>query len=68
MARPRGDERFSARLVAVAVLGLLLIVPPIVTIFDSGRQVFGVPLIWAYLFGVWAGIIVAVAVLVHRSG
>jgi hypothetical protein len=68
VARPREDERFSARLVAVAVLGFVLLVPPIVTVFDGGGEVFGVPLIWAYLFVVWALIIGSVALLVSRSG
>lgn len=68
MARPRQDDRLNARLAAVAVLGFVLIVPPIVTVFDSGAQVFGVPLIWAYLFFVWAAIIGFVALLVGRSG
>jgi hypothetical protein len=52
----------------VAVLGFVLFVPPIVTVFDGGGQVFGAPLIWVYLFVVWAAIIGLVALLVSRSG
>ena len=68
MARPREDDRFNARLVAVAAFGFVLLVPPVVTVFDGGGQVFGAPLIWAYLFLVWAVLIGLVALLVSRSG
>ena len=68
MARPREDDQLNARLAAVAVLGFVLLVPPIVTVFDGGGQFFSAPLIWVYLFVVWAAIIGAVALLVSRSG
>jgi hypothetical protein len=68
MKGPAGSEQFGGRLVAVAVLGFLLLVPPLVSIFDRGGQVFGIPGIWVYLFLVWAVIIGLVAALVRRSG
>ncbi len=53
----------STRMLAVAVLGGLLVNPPLLTLFDSPVLVLGVPLLWAYLFAVWAGLIAAVAAL-----
>jgi hypothetical protein len=68
MKGPAGSEQFGGRMVAVAVFGFLLLVPPLVSIFDRGHQLFGVPVIWAYLFVVWTAMIALVAVLVRRSG
>lgn len=63
---PASDDRTVARLTAVAALGFLLLVPPLVALFDRGARVAGVPVICLYLFGVWAGIICLVAVVVRR--
>lgn len=68
MDGPQDDERVSGRLVAVAMLGFLLFVPPLLSAFDHGGQVFGVPTIWAYLFVAWAVVIGLVATLGGRSG
>lgn len=44
----------------VPVLGLFLWLPPFVGLFTAPLRVFGIPLIVAYLFGVWV-VLVAVA-------
>jgi hypothetical protein len=64
----RDDERLNGRLVAVAVLGFVLFVPPLLAAFDRPVQVLGVPLLWAYLMLAWAVVIGLVATLVRRSG
>ncbi|KRA99443.1 hypothetical protein ASD83_02675 [Devosia sp. Root685] len=46
--------------------GLLLLVPPLVHIFNHDFTVFGVPQIVFYLFGVWLALIVGTAVLTSR--
>jgi hypothetical protein len=63
------DERLTGRLTAVAMLGFLLFVPPLLALFDRRAWVFGVPALWAYVFAAWALVIVLVAVVVgRRSG
>lgn len=60
----RGDEvgsRRPARLVAVAVLAFLLFNVPFLAVADQPVRVLGVPLLWGYLFLVWAGVIALVA-------
>lgn len=49
------------RLIAffLPIVGLLLIMPPIVFIFDRPGTLFGVPNIIAFLFAVWLAMIVA---------
>jgi peptidoglycan/LPS O-acetylase OafA/YrhL len=68
MAGPEDDGRLTGRLTLVAVLGLVLLAPPLIAAFDHGGQVLGVPVIWAYLLVVWAALIGLIAVVAGRSG
>lgn len=63
-----GEDPATPRLIAVAALGVVLIVPPMLARFDQDRLVLGVPLLWLYLFGVWALLITLTAIVVARSG
>ncbi len=61
------DSRVKgARLVAVAVLGFLLVDPPLLTIADDAATVAGIPVLYAYLFAAWALLIALVAAIVRR--
>lgn len=51
------DRLKSARLTAVAVLAALLFNYPFLAVFDLDALVLGVPVLWAYLFIVWAAVI-----------
>lgn len=68
MAAPGGNEQLSARLIAVAVFGLVLLLPPVLVRFNHVTEVLGVPVLWAYLFLTWAVIIGLIAMLVRRRG
>ncbi|SFP80433.1 hypothetical protein [Pseudomonas borbori] len=57
----------AQRLVAVFMLGCLLFSYPLLALFDSGGEVFGIPLLFAYLFGAWALLIVAMILIVEYS-
>ena len=57
----------KAKLIAVTVLAAAGFTYPLLSLFDQPVQVLGVPLVWAYLFVVWALLIVAVAVLSRRA-
>lgn len=48
------------------ILGLLLLMPPVITLFVAKVHIAGVPLIVAYLFGVWLALIVCAALLARR--
>ena len=54
------------RLVALFVLGLLLLNYPLINLFAGSAQVFGVPLLYAYVFAVWALLIALVAIVVEK--
>jgi hypothetical protein len=56
-----------ARLIAVTALAAACFTYPLLSLFDRPVRVLGVPLVWAYLFVVWALLVVAVAVLSRRA-
>ena len=57
----------SAHLIAAALLGGLLFGYPLIAVFDVPSTVFGVPVLWAYLFLAWAAVVALVALAVRRS-
>ncbi|ROR32099.1 hypothetical protein EDC57_1289 [Inmirania thermothiophila] len=58
----------TARLVAVALLGLLLLDPPILGIFREPRLWGGLPALPLYLFLAWGAVIALVAAVLRRGG
>jgi len=60
------SSRKRQQMVGLFLLGCLLFNYPLITLFDRPVLVMGVPLLYAYLFGAWALIIVLVAVVVER--
>ncbi|MEK7246426.1 MAG: hypothetical protein AAB223_10455 [Pseudomonadota bacterium] len=57
----------SERTVALFLLGAIAISPPFLAIFALDAPIFGVPLLYAYLFTVWAGLIGLLAVSATQS-
>ena len=65
--KPPVPARIRDAAVLLPVLGLVLFMPPVVTLFAAGvAGVAGVPLIVVYVFGTWLGLIVAAALLSRR--
>jgi hypothetical protein len=69
--RPAGanKERVGERLIAIFCLGAVLFSPLVIGIFDRGAEVriFGVPLLYFYLFAGWALLIALLASVIERS-
>jgi len=61
----RNQDR-GKRLIAVFLLGAVLLNFPLLTVVDAGQRLFGLPPLFLYLFGVWAGLILLLALLVER--
>ena len=59
--------RRSARLVALAMLGGLLFNYPVLALFNQPGTFFGVPLLYAWIFGAWTVLIVLMARAVERD-
>ena len=54
------------RLVALFLLGFLLFNYPLLVLFNKPTTLFGVPLLYAYLFSAWICLIVLAAVVMER--
>jgi hypothetical protein len=57
----------EARLAGAFLLGLVLFLPPLLSIFNRAETVFGIPLLYFYLFLAWAGLIGLVARLLSHG-
>ncbi len=55
------------RLVAVFLCGCVLFNYPLLSLFDRRVDVFGIPLIYVYIFAAWAGLIALMAWFIERS-
>lgn len=59
-------RRIVGGMFVLTAAGLLLLVPPLVHLFNHDTAIFGVPQIVLYLFGVWLALIVGTAILTSR--
>ncbi len=60
-------ERKGQRLFALCMLGALLFNFPILALFNVGGTVFGVPVLYTYLFAAWAVLIGLIAYVVESG-
>jgi len=56
------------RLTALFLLGCLLFNNPVLSLFSDGTDIFGIPLLYAYLFSAWAILIGLIALVVEKRG
>jgi hypothetical protein len=61
----RNQDR-GKRLIAVFLLGVVLLNFPLLAVVEAGQRLSGLPPVLLYLFGVWAGLILLLALLVER--
>jgi hypothetical protein len=61
------SEKWAPRLVALCMLGCLLFNYPILALFNVQGAVLGIPILYAYIFTVWALLIALIALAVRRS-
>jgi len=55
------------RLVALFLLGCLLLNYPLFSLFAGAARIFGVPLLYVYVFFAWALLIALMAIVIERS-
>jgi hypothetical protein len=55
------------RLIAIFLLGCLLFNYPLLYLFNSKSQIFGIPLLYAYIFAAWALLIGLMAWVVEHA-
>ena len=60
------DETKGQRFVAVCMLGMLLFNFPILALFNVPGTLFGVPVLYVYIFIAWAALIALMALVAGR--
>ncbi len=63
-----GERRKGQRLVALSMFGALLFNYPLLALFNVPGTVFGVPVLYAYLFAAWALLVALMALVVEAGG
>lgn len=53
------------RLVALFLFGCMLLNYPLLSLFDSDTRLWGVPILFGYVFAVWALLIAVIALVVE---
>jgi hypothetical protein len=61
------DETRGPRFIALCMLGMLLFNYPILALFNVPGSLFGVPILYAYLFLAWAALIGLMALVAVRD-
>lgn len=60
------DKRAENAALALPVFGALLMVPPLLSVFNVPEKLFGIPLVALYLFTLWIALIAAAMLLFRR--
>lgn len=60
------DRKLVSAALFLTLLGSMLLLPPLATVFQLQRRFFGVPAELIYLFACWVGVIVAAYWLSRR--
>ena len=55
------------RLVALFVAGCVLLGYPLLTVYSVPKTIGGLPVLYVVIFGIWAVLIGASAVILHRA-
>ena len=63
-----GLEIKGQRLTALCLLGFVLFNYPILALFNLPATVFGIPVLYAWIFFAWAVLIAAMAWVIERRG
>ncbi|ODT81055.1 MAG: hypothetical protein ABS76_13225 [Pelagibacterium sp. SCN 64-44] len=58
-------HRLTGGMLLLTVLGALLMLPPLVYVFNQPQTIFGIPQIVFYLFVVWLLLILGTALMAH---
>ena len=62
----KDDHTVASRLLALFLAGALAFGYPLLALFNVPQTVLGVPVLYAYLFGSWAVLIVLLAAIAPR--
>lgn len=63
---PISDRKTSDRALILLLVGCVLLLPPVASIFQLDLRIMSIPFTGIYLFAVWGGLIVGAAILSRR--
>ncbi len=52
--------------VLLPIFGAFLLASPLITVFTGRSTLFGLPLIFVYIFGVWLGLVLVARAMARR--
>jgi hypothetical protein len=61
-------EAKGQRLIGLCLLGFVLFNYPILALFNLPASIFGIPVLYAWIFFAWAVLIAAMAWVIERRG
>lgn len=61
------ETRRTSRLIGLFLLGYLLFNRPLICLFNLPNLILGIPLLYAYIFGVWTLLIILAALIVAND-
>jgi hypothetical protein len=59
-------EGIGDRLIALFLLGVLMLTPPMLAIFNVDHLILGIPILYLYLFGAWILLVGVLALVLRR--
>ncbi len=62
------SKRSNERLLALVLTGVIALNYPFISLFSEAATLFGIPVLYLYLFFVWSVFIFLVALIVARKG
>ena len=63
----KGEEVRTKRLIGLFLLGYLLFNYPLISLVNIPELIGGIPVLYAYIFGVWVVMILLVALISSRN-
>ena len=63
----RGTDNTGDRSLALFLLGLVAFTPPLLAVFSVESTWLGVPVLYLYVFGAWAGLIILMGLSAARG-
>lgn len=57
-ASPSTAAKFRDAAFLLPMAGFFLLLPPVIDLFTAEARLFGIPLIVAYIFGLWSALII----------
>ena len=60
-------ERQNERLIVVLVIGTIALNYPLLSLFSKVRLLFGIPVLYLYIFAIWSVFIACVALILEKK-